>query len=337
MKYRDSGVDIDKASEAMKAITGFVKATWGKNVLSEVGHFGGLFRVPSEYEDPVLVSSMDGVGTKIMVAQQAGRYHTVGQDLVNHCVNDILVQGGRPLFFLDYLAAGSLVPAMMAELVRGLGIACEANGCALIGGETAEMPGLYRGDDFDLAGTIVGVVERSRIIDGSGIEPGDAVFALPSSGLHTNGYSLVRRLFFDELSLGIDDHVEQLGCTVADELLKIHLSYLGHVSNLTQHVAVKGLAHITGGGVIENLPRIIPDGCGASIQSGSWPVPPVFDFIREKGVVSDAEMYRVFNMGMGMLVVVGAQETDKVPQTVEKIPVYKVGEIVVGDGAVEIL
>jgi len=336
MKYKDSGVDIDKASEAMKAITGFVKSTWGENVLSEVGHFGGLFKVPSQYEDPVLVSSMDGVGTKIMVAQQAARYHTVGQDLVNHCVNDILVQGGRPLFFLDYLAAGSLEPTMMAELVRGLGIACEANGCALIGGETAEMPGLYQGDDFDLAGAIVGVVERSRIIDGSGIEPGDTVVAFPSSGLHTNGYSLVRRLLFDELGLGIGDHVEEFGCTVADELLKIHVSYLGAISTLSQSVEVKGLAHITGGGVLENLPRILPDGCGAFIQSGACPVPPVFVFIRDKGAVADAEMYRVFNMGMGMLAVIGADESDKVPRKLGNMAVYKVGEIVSGDGSIEI-
>lgn len=336
MKYKDSGVDIDKAGKATKAITGFVKATWGNNVLSEVGHFGGLFRVPPGYDDPVLVSSMDGVGTKIMVAQQAGRYHTVGQDLVNHCVNDILVQGGRPLFFLDYLAAGSLEPEMVVELVRGLGVACEQNGCALIGGETAEMPGLYQGDDFDLAGAIVGVVERSRIIDGSGIEPGDAVFSLPSSGLHTNGYSLVRRLLFEELGLGINDHVEEFGCTVADELLKIHVSYLGEFADLSDQVEIKGLAHITGGGVLENLPRILPKGCGALIRSGSWPVPPVFGYVQDKGAVPGSEMYRVFNMGMGMLVVVGESEADTVPDKLGDTPVYKVGEIVAGDGTVEI-
>jgi phosphoribosylformylglycinamidine cyclo-ligase len=320
----------------MKAITRFVKSTWGKNVLSDVGQFGGLFRVPEEYEDPVLVASMDGVGTKILVARQAGRYDTVGQDLVNHCVNDILVQGGRPLFFLDYLAAGSLEPRMMAELVRGLGLACGENGCALIGGETAEMPGLYRGGDFDLAGTIVGVVERSGIIDGSTIEPGDVIFALPSSGLHTNGYSLVRRLFFDELGLGIDDRVDPLGCTVADELLKIHVSYLKQVSSLSAAVGVKGLAHITGGGVVDNLPRILPDGCGAYLEAGSWPVPPVFGYISDKGSVSGVEMYRVFNMGMGMLVVVGKSESGAVPKEVENTPVYKVGEVIAGDGTVEI-
>jgi phosphoribosylformylglycinamidine cyclo-ligase len=336
MKYKDSGVDIDKAGRAKKAIAGFVKATWGENVLSEVGQFGGLFRVPPEYEDPVLVSSVDGVGTKIMVAQQAGRFDTIGQDLVNHCVNDILVQGGRPLFFLDYLAAGALDPAIVAEVVRGLGIACKQNGCALIGGETAEMPGLYRGRDFDVAGAIVGVVERSRVIDGSNIEPGDAVFAFPSSGLHTNGYSLVRRLFFDELGLGMDDRVEEFGCTVAEELLRIHASYLREVSELAHLVGIKGLAHITGGGVLDNLPRILPGGRGAFIQSGSWPVPPVFHFVRDKGAVSEAEMYRVFNMGMGMLVVIGAGDVKGVPAKLGDTPVYKVGGITKGDGAVEI-
>lgn len=336
MKYKDSGVDIDKAGRAMKSISRYVKATWGENVLSEVGQFGGLYRVPSGYRDPVLVASMDGVGTKVKVALLAGRYDTVGQDLVNHCVNDILVQGGRPLFFLDYLAAGSLDPGMLADVVKGLGIACEQNGCALIGGETAEMPGLYRGHDFDLAGTIIGVVERSRIIDSSGIEPGDVVFGLPSSGLHTNGYSLVRRLLFEDLRLGIDDRVEEFGCTVAEELLKIHVSYLSHVSGLVKSVEIKGLAHITGGGVPDNLPRILPEGTGAVIRVGAWPVPPVFGFIREKGDVADAEMYRVFNMGLGMLVVVGADDAGKVPERVEDSTVYRVGEIVVGDGGVEI-
>jgi phosphoribosylformylglycinamidine cyclo-ligase len=336
MKYDDSGVNIDKANEAMKAISALVKATWGKNVLSEVGQFGGLFRVPQEYKDPVLVSSMDGVGTKIMVAQRAGRFDTVGQDLVNHCVNDIVVQGGKPLFFLDYLAAGSLDPGTVVELVRGLGLACEQNGCALIGGETAEMPGLYQGDDFDLAGAIVGVVERGRIVDGSGIRPGDAVFALPSSGLHTNGYSLVRRLIFEELGLEVGDHVEEFSGTVADELLKIHVSYLHPVTELSKSVEIKGLAHVTGGGVLENLPRILPDGCGAVIRAGSWPVPPVFGYVREKGGILDGEMYRVFNMGMGMLVVVGADDADEVPDRLGEMSVHRVGEIVAGERTVEI-
>jgi phosphoribosylformylglycinamidine cyclo-ligase len=336
MKYEDSGVDIDKANQATKAISGFVKATWGENVLSEVGQFGGLFRVPGEFDDPVLVSSMDGVGTKIMVAQRAGRFDTVGQDLVNHCVNDILVQGGRPLFFLDYLAAGSLDPDTMIGLVKGLGVACEQNGCALIGGETAEMPGLYQGEDFDLAGTIVGVVERSCIIDGSDIVPGDAVFALPSSGLHTNGYSLVRRLIFDELGLDVDAHVDEFGCTVADELLKVHVSYLHAVNELEKSVPIKGLAHITGGGLLDNFPRILPDGCGAVIEPGTWPVPPVFEFLQKKGEIPDAEMYRVFNVGAGMLVVVGAADAGRVPAALAGMSVYRVGEVRAGNRTIDI-
>jgi len=337
MKYEDSGVNIDKANEATKAISEFVKKTWGTDVLSDVGHFGGLFRVPDGYEDPVLVSSMDGVGTKIMVAQRAGRFDTIGQDLVNHCVNDILVQGGKPLFFLDYLAAGSLDPAMVVDIVRGLSIACRQNGCALIGGETAEMPGLYHGDDFDLAGTIVGVVDRGRVIDGSNIRPGDTVFALPSSGLHTNGYSLVRRLIFDELKLSVDGYIDEFGCTAGDELLKVHVSYLGCVDALSKLVDIKGLAHITGGGVLENFPRILPDGCGAEIRAGSWPVLPVFCYLQEKGGIVDGEMYRVFNMGMGMLVVVGVGDEDNVPELLGETSVYRVGTIVDGAGTVEIV
>jgi phosphoribosylformylglycinamidine cyclo-ligase len=336
MKYEDSGVNIDKANEATKAISEFVRKTWGDLVLSEIGHFGGLFRVPSEYTDPVLVSSMDGVGTKIMVAQRAGRFDTIGQDLVNHCVNDILVQGGRPLFFLDYLAAGSLDPEMVVDVVRGLSAACRENGCALIGGETAEMPGLYRGDDFDLAGAIVGVVERDKIIDGSEIQPGDIIFALPSSGLHTNGYSLVRRLIFDELELAVDDYVEEFGCSVAEELLKIHVSYLDCVTSLSKSVTIKGLAHITGGGVVENLPRVLPSGCGAAIRAGSWPVLPVFRYLQEKGGIAEGEMYRVFNMGIGMLIVVSPDDANDVPERLGETPVYRVGEVVTGERSVEI-
>jgi phosphoribosylformylglycinamidine cyclo-ligase len=337
MKYEDSGVNIDKANQATKAISAFVKSTWGTEVLSEVGHFGGLFRVPDGCKDPVLVSSMDGVGTKIMVAQRAGRYDTIGQDLVNHCVDDILVQGGRPLFFLDYLAAGALQPEMVVDVVRGLSTACRSNGCALIGGETAEMPGLYHGEDFDLAGCIVGVVERGAIIDGSDIQPGDVLFAMPSNGLHTNGFSLTRQLIFDKLGLSVDDFVEEFGCTVADELLKIHVSYLDPVTDLSKGVAIKGLAHVTGGGVLENLPRILPEGCGAEIRSGSWPVPPVFTYIQDQGDIVDAEMYRVFNMGIGMLVVIGKKDADKMPDTAAGTPIHKVGLITPAPRTVNII
>ncbi|HET6348563.1 MAG TPA: phosphoribosylformylglycinamidine cyclo-ligase [Candidatus Krumholzibacteria bacterium] len=337
MRYRESGVDIDKANQATRAIARVVGKTWGPAVLSQIGHFGGLFEVPADYRRPVLVSSMDGVGTKLLVAGAARRYDTVGQDLVNHCVNDILVQGARPLFFLDYVAAGALDPAMVASLVEGLATACHQNGCALIGGETAEMPGLYQKDDFDLAGTIVGVVERDAIIDGSGITPGDVIFALPSNGLHTNGYSLARRVVFEVAHLKIDSHVEELGSTLGEELLRVHRSYLPAVTAIETHAHVKGLAHITGGGILENLPRILPKGCAAHITRGTWPVLPIFELIARAGDVVEGEMYRVFNMGAGMLVVVSAQDAARMPATADGLHVHRVGEIVKGDGAVSLL
>jgi phosphoribosylformylglycinamidine cyclo-ligase len=337
MRYRDSGVDIDKANEATRAIARLVRNTWGSEVLSEIGHFGGLFEIPGGYKKPVLVSSMDGVGTKLLVARAAGKFDTVGQDLVNHCVNDILVQGARPLFFLDYVAAGKLDPAMVAEVVSGLATACRENSCALIGGETAEMPGLYQGSDFDLAGTIVGIVERERIIDGSGIVPGDLVLALPSNGLHTNGYSLARRVVFDALGLELATHVDALGSTVAEELLRVHRSYLKPVMEIAAKVAIKGLAHITGGGILENLPRVLPKGCAARIHRGAWPVLPIFDLLARGGDVVEGEMYRVFNMGAGMLIVVAAGDVTRVPARVDGLEVYRVGEIVAGSGGVTLV
>ncbi len=333
MKYKDSGVDIDRANRAKAAIAKRVRSTWGPEVLSKAGAFGGLFAVPESYREPVLVSSMDGVGTKLVVAVMAGRYDTVGQDLVNHCVNDILVQGATPLFFLDYVASGRVDPNLTRDVIEGLSTACAENGCALIGGETAEMPGIYDDGDFDLAGCIVGVVEKSDIIDGSAIVPGDCVFGLPSNGLHTNGYSLVRKVFFEELHLGIDDEVDELHSTVGDELLRIHRSYVKPVMALKSSVRIKGLAHVTGGGIVENLPRVLPKGCGARIRKGSWPVPPIFSFIQARGGVDEAEMYRVFNMGLGMLVVVGAEDRDKM-RIDTKGTLHAVGQIVAGDGRV---
>lgn len=336
MRYRDSGVDIDKANEATRAIARLAKDTWGPEVLSEIGHFGGLFAIPKQYRDPVLVSSMDGVGTKILVARAAAKYDTVGQDLVNHCVNDILVQGAKPLFFLDYVAAGKLEPAMVASVVAGLARACKENGCALIGGETAEMPGLYQHGDFDLAGTIVGVVERDKVIDGSSIVAGDVIFALPSNGLHTNGYSLARRVV-EQSGLALDAHVEAFGSTAAEELLRVHRSYLAPVTAIAETVFVKGLAHITGGGILENLPRILPDGIGARIHKGTWPVLPIFEFIAREGDVVEGEMFRVFNMGAGMLIVVSAKDAAQVPERVAGLTAYRVGEIVAGDGSVTLV
>ncbi len=333
MKYEDSGVNIDRADRAKKSIARRVKATWGPGVLSETGAFGGLFELDRSYREPVLVSSIDGVGTKLLVAVMAKRYNTVGQDLVNHCVNDILVQGASPIFFLDYFATGRLRAEVAEAVIDGLATACGDNGCALIGGETAEMPGVYEGDDFDLAGCIVGAVEKSEIIDGSGIEPGDCVYGLPSDGLHTNGYSLVRKIIFEEMGLGVDDAVDELGCTVGEELLRVHKSYLKPVTTLMKSVRVKGLAHITGGGIVGNLPRVLPKGCSAAIHKGSWPVPPVFDWLRSRGRVAEAEMFKVFNMGLGMLVVVDREDGEKLQSSGA---VYRVGEIQSGDGTVEV-
>ena len=335
MKYKDSGVDIDRANRAKAAIAAHVKSTWGREVLSETGAFGGLFAQSGSYKEPVLVSSIDGVGTKVMIATMAGRFDTVGRDLVNHCVNDILVQGAEPLFFLDYLASAELDAERASAIVEGIAAACRENNCALIGGETAEMPGVYHGEDFDLAGCIVGVVEKSRIIDGSGIAPGDAVLTLPSTGLHTNGYSLARHVFFELLELGVGDRVPELGCTVGEELLKVHASYLSPVCKLMESITIKGLAHVTGGGLIDNLPRILPGSCNARVEKGSWPVPPVFGFLAEKGDVDEAEMFRVFNMGLGMVLVVAAPDRDKV--TACAPDAHVIGEIVEGDGKVTLV
>lgn len=331
MKYEDSGVSIDKAQAIKHEIAGYIQSTWNENVLSQVGNFGGLFKL-GDYANPVLVSSVDGVGTKLLVAKMARCYSTVGQDLVNHCVNDILVQGARPLFFLDYVAAGVLNPRVIADIIKGLSTACAENGCALIAGETAEMPGLYHGGDLDLAGCIVGILDGDEIIDGSRVEPGDQVFALPSTGLHTNGYSLARKVFFDLLNLIPEDYVEELQCTVAEELLKVHRSYLPEMTALMRTVDVKGMAHITGGGILDNLPRVLPENCDAVIQRGSWPVQPVFTLIRERGEVDEHEMYRTFNMGLGMVFVCSAEHGEAV--LASGMDIYQIGEIVSGSNTV---
>jgi phosphoribosylformylglycinamidine cyclo-ligase len=333
-KYRESGVDIDAANRAKKSIGEWVKATWGKEVLSDVGNFGGLFEMPARYEAPVLVSSADGVGTKLKVAFLAGIHDTVGQDLVNHCVNDILVQGADPLFFLDYFASGRLEPSVVEEVVKGLSQACIANGCALIGGETAEMPGFYADGEYDIAGVIVGAVDRGKLIDGCTIEPGDAVWALPSSGLHTNGYSLARKIIFEDQDLGIDDTLPGVGRTVAAELLEIHRSYLPEVRRLRESIEIKGLAHITGGGLLENIPRILPDGCAVEIDASAWETPPVFRFLQERGGIDDREMYRVFNMGIGMIVIVGGGAAGGIECDGCRWQPFPVGRVVEGSGEV---
>jgi phosphoribosylformylglycinamidine cyclo-ligase len=312
MEYRQSGVDIDAGNDAVRRIRSLARSTFTADVLSDIGSFGGLFRLDhAGCQEPVLVSSADGVGTKLKVAFMTGRHDTIGADLVNHCVNDILVQGARPLFFLDYLATGQLSPDVAEQIISGVAQACRANHCALVGGETAEMPGFYQAGEYDLAGFIVGLVDRQRIIDGRTIEPGDVLVGLPSAGLHTNGYSLARSVMFDRLRLGPDQFVDELGSTVGDALLAPHVSYLSVLRPAIDDRLVKGLAHITGGGLTENVPRILPDRCEAAIVRGSWPVPPIFGFLQRRGPIAEVEMLRVFNMGVGMVVVCAKENRDR--------------------------
>jgi phosphoribosylformylglycinamidine cyclo-ligase len=303
MDYHSSGVSIEAGNEAVRRIKSLAQGTFTPGVLSEIGSFGGLFSLAGvSLREPVLVASADGVGTKLKVAFLANRHDTVGADLVNHCVNDILVQGAAPLFFLDYLATGRLLPVVAEQVVSGMARACGENGCALLGGETAEMPGFYAEGEYDLAGFIVGAVERSRVIDGRSLAPGDVLIGLPSSGLHTNGYSLARRIVFDTLGLGVHSVLPEMGVTVADALLATHRSYLPVLRPVIERQLVKGLAHITGGGITENLPRILPDGLAAEIRRSAWEVPPLFRLLQDAGGVADDEMYRAFNMGIGMIV-----------------------------------
>ena len=311
--YRDAGVDIDAANDAVSRIKRLAGSTFTPNVLTEIGSFGGMFRADfAGMKEPVLVSSADGVGTKLRVAFMTGIHNTVGYDLVCHCVNDILVQGARPLFFLDYIAAGRLVPETIASVIEGLARGCRQSGCALIGGETAEMPGFYADGEYDIAGFIVGVVDRSRVIDGKRIAPGDVLISLPSVGLHTNGYSLARKLLFEVAGYEPDTRIEELGCTAAEELLKPHRSYLNALDGLLDSGAIKGLAHITGGGLLENIPRILPEGTAVEVELGAWPVLPVYDLLARIGNVAEREMYRTFNMGIGMVVVTSPEDADRV-------------------------
>lgn len=306
--YQAAGVDIAAGSRAVELMKDAVRATYGPEVLLGIGAFGGLFDAASlrSMEAPVLVASTDGVGTKTKIASALGRFDTVGHDIVNHCVNDILVQGARPLFFLDYIASSKLDPEMVAAVVAGAAAACQAAGCALLGGETAEMPGVYAPGEFDLVGTIIGVVDRSQLIDGSTIRPGDAVIGLASSGLHTNGFSLARRVFE-----GWDLHAAppELGRPLGEALLAPHRCYLAEIQRLrAAGVAIKGLAHITGGGLIDNPPRILPAGAAIHLHRGRWPIPPLFQLIQRAGQIDDAEMAHVFNLGLGMLIVTAPQQ-----------------------------
>lgn len=308
LSYQAAGVDLDAADRTKGALKELVARTRDENTLSEMGLFGGLYAVPRSLTEPVLVSSADGVGTKLKIAFLTGRHDTVGQDLVNHCVNDILVQGATPLFFLDYLATGRLEEEVVTEVVKGVALACLENGCALLGGETAEMPDFYGAGEYDLAGFIVGGVERSRILDGSQVKAGDTLIALASSGLHTNGYSLARKIVFEAMGLEVGDLLPGLDQTVGEALLAIHKSYLPFLRALLAEGRVRGMAHITGGGITGNLPRTLPDGLGARISRDSWEIPPLFRALQEGGGVADDEMFRVFNMGVGMIVIVREED-----------------------------
>lgn len=308
LTYSDAGVNIDAADEALRGIKDVVAKTFTPNVLCDIGTFGAMYRFDSAgMEEPVLVSSVDGVGTKLKIAFAMGKHDTVGIDLVSHCVNDILVQGARPLFFLDYLAFGKLEPQVVVDVVRGLANGCRYAGCALIGGETAEMPGMYVPGEYDVAGTIVGVVDRRKIVDGSTIQEGDVIIGLGSSGLHTNGYSLARKICFDVAGLKLDAFMPGVGRSVGEALLEPHRSYAKVIQILLKVAPIKGMTHITGGGITDNLPRTLPKTLGAEIDLDSWTAPPLFRFLQEAGDVEEAEMLRTFNMGLGYLVVVAPE------------------------------
>jgi len=303
--YKKAGVDIDAGNEAVRLMGGAVRSTFRPEVLSDIGGFGGLFALDlHKYKEPVLVSGADGVGTKLKVAFMADKHDTVGQDAVAMCVNDILVQGAEPLFFLDYLAVGRLEPEKVAEIVGGVAAGCRLAGCALLGGETAEMPGFYRDGEYDLAGFAVGVVDRQKIINGSRSQVGDLVIGLPSTGLHSNGFSLARKIFFEGAGWSLDRYIPELGKTLGEELLTPTKIYVRPVLNLLAKTAVRGMAHITGGGLLENVPRCLPPGLGVSLERQAWTIPPVFALLQRLGDVSEDEMFRTFNMGIGFVLVI---------------------------------
>jgi phosphoribosylformylglycinamidine cyclo-ligase len=329
VRYKDAGVNIDEADRAVAHIKRLARKTFTRGVLTDIGSFGAGFQLAG-WKKPVLVSSADGVGTKLKVAFAAGRHDTVGQDLVNHCVNDIAVQGARPLFFLDYYATGKLDAEVARQVASGLALACRENGCALIGGETAEMPGLYAQGEYDLAGFIVGAVERKRMLTGAGICAGDVLLGLTSTGLHTNGYSLARKLLFDVAGYGAKTFLPELGCTVGDELLKVHRSYLTPIQRLLSEGALKGAAHITGGGMSDNIPRILPTGLAVEIDPSAWPVPPVFDLLQRLGRIPEDDYRRTFNLGIGMVLVVAPRGLLRAYRILDglKETFYRIGRVV---------
>ena len=327
--YKKSGVDIDAGAKAVALMRDAVRATYTPSVLSDVGNFGGLFSLKSiaTMSNPVLVASTDGVGTKTKVASMMNRWDTIGADLVNHCINDILVQGATPLFFLDYVASDKLDPQQIADIVTGMATACQASQTALLGGETAEMAGVYQSGEVDVVGTIVGAVDQDHVIDGSTIQEGDTIIALPSTGLHTNGFTLARAVLAEE---DWQNQHSELGQSIGEALLATHRCYLQEFLKIREQVDIRGIAHITGGGITDNLPRILPDGLGATIDTSKWKIPAIFQMIENMGDVSSAEMYRVFNMGLGMLIVVSQTDADMVLDLLDDG--FIVGEIVQGDG-----
>jgi phosphoribosylformylglycinamidine cyclo-ligase len=331
--YADAGVNIDRANRTKQRIKYLAHKTFNKSVLSEIGGFGGLFSIPLKYKDPVLVSSVDGIGTKLKIAFEMKVHHTVGGDLVNHCVNDIAVQGAAPMFFMDYLATGKLEPEIAEKIVEGIAEACKHNGCALIGGETAEMPGFYPEGEYDLAGFIVGAVDREKIVNGKNVQIGDVILGLPSNGLHTNGYSLARKLLFEVAKYTPETYVNEIKGKVGNELMRPHKSYWPVLRKLIDTECVSAMAHITGGGITENLPRVLPRGTGAVIELGSWPVQPIFEHMQNLGNVPQEEMLRTFNMGLGMLLVVPNKKFKKTQTLLERASEkgYTVGRIVKGE------
>ena len=337
--YKSAGVDIDAGNKAVELIKDTVKNTHSKDVLTGIGSFGSLFslkNIISDYEDPVLVQSVDGVGTKTIIARKMKKYNTIGIDLVSACANDILVMGARPLTFLDYIANDKLNPEIVSKLVEGMAKACKETGVSLVGGETAEMPDTYLPGEHDLVGIITGVVDKSKIITGAEISEGDILIGLPSNGLHTNGYSLERKVFFGSKKYDVKTHLEKLGGTIGDALLKPHINYTNHVfKTLDMGVKIKGIAHITGGGLTENIPRILPKDCAVNINIGSWPILPIFETLKELGNIDNEEMYRAFNMGVGMVFIVDQKSLDSISKILSTItPVYEIGKVIKGNNIV---
>lgn len=333
--YRQAGVNIDAANQAKAKIKDLARTTFNPQVLTEIGSFGALFKPNlGSLAEPVLVASTDGVGTKLKAAFLTGIHNSIGYDLVAHCIDDIAVQGARPLFFMDYIATGELDPSVVAEIIEGITRGCKEGGFPLIGGETAEMPGFYAKGEYDVAGFIVGIVSREKIIDGSKIKPDDVLIGLPALGLHTNGYSLARRAFFDFGNYTVETFLEELGCSVGQELLKPHKNYLPVIEGLFDAGLIQGLVHITGGGFIENIPRILPDGCSVVIEQGTWPILPVYNVIEKLAKVSKSEMYRVFNMGIGMIMVVSQSDLARVEAHLKSLqePFYQIGKVEASKG-----